>query len=114
MHNVFQQSFYIGGTWAGNHSLVFKAPFDMQLVRVSAVNSSANAGTIKIGTSGDDDAYLAASNFGVTLQPAEFDQDDFIGGQYPHIADDTVVVVTLTDHVSHMANALVLLTYTQG
>lgn len=114
MQNVFQQSFYIGGVWSSNHTLVFKAPFDMQLVRVSAVNTSANAGTIKVGHSSDDDAYLPVASFGSVSEPVEFGRNDFAGGQFPHIPDDTVVVVTLTDHASHMANALVLLTYTQG
>ncbi len=119
MNQVFQQVYNIPGTLAANHVFAFKAPFDIQLVHASLANSSANAGTLKIGKSGDDDAYLAAEAFGVSSTPTEvaapagFDGVD-AGGQYPHIPDDTVVLVTITDHASHMANVCVALTFTNG
>jgi hypothetical protein len=119
MLRTFQQSWYIPGTLAANHTIIFKAPFDMQLVHVSLVNTSANAGTLKIGDGSDDDCYLAAENFGVSSTPAEVATPaGFDGvtadGQYPHIADGGVVVLTITDHGSHMAAAAVVLTFTEG
>jgi hypothetical protein len=114
MQPTFCQTYYIGGTWSASHTIIFKAPFDMQLVHVSAANTSANAGTVKIGTAADDDAYLAAKSFGVSSAAVEYDRDDFIGGQFAHIPDGTTVVVTLSDHASHMANASVVLTFTEG
>lgn len=114
MLNTFQHSYYIGGTWAANHTVLFKAPLDVQLVHVSVANTSANAGTIKIGHDSDDDIYLAAANFGVNSAAAEYDRDDFIGGQFPHVPKGTLVKLTLTDHASHMANATVVLTFTAG
>jgi len=119
MNRVFQQTIHLGPTLAANHSFSFKAPFDMQLVHVSLCNSTANAGTLKIGISSDDDAYLLAESFGVSGAPAEvstpagFDGVS-AGGQYPHIADGTTVLVTITDHASHMANVAVVLTFTEG
>jgi len=119
MLRVFQQSFNMGPALAANHVFAFTVPFDVQLVHVSCCNSTANVGTLKVGKTGDDDAYLLAENFGASATPVEvstpagFDGAD-AGGQYPHIVDGTVVLVTITDHVSHMANVCVILTFTEG
>ena len=73
----------------------------------------------KIGSTSDDDAYLLAENFGVSGTPTEvatpagFDGAT-AGGQFPHFADGDVVSVLITDHASHMANAYVVLTFTEG
>ena len=111
---IFQQSYYIGGTWAANHIQLFKLPCDAQLIHVSAVNTSANAGKIDIGSSADDDAYLDNQDFGVSSTPVEYDRDNFVGGQFPHIAGGTIIKLTLTDHASHMAQGTVVLTFTEG
>ncbi len=119
MHETFQHTIYLGPTLAGNHTLYFTTPFDMQLVHVSCSNTTANAGTLKIGKSSDDDAYLLAENFGVSNTPvvvntpAGFDGAD-AGSQYPHIPKGTVMLVTITDHASHMAGVCVVLTFTPG
>ena len=119
MQRTFQQVYTLGPTLAANHIFVFKAPFDMQLVHVSLGNSTANAGTLKIGDDSDDDCYLAAETFGVSGTPlqvatfAGFDGAD-AGSQFPHIDDGDLVKVTITDHASHMANVCVVLTFTEG
>ncbi len=119
MQRVFTQTIFLGPALAANHNVNFKLPMDVQLVHVSLCNSSANAGTLKIGNSDDDDGYLAAENFGVSgapavvSTPAGFD-GAVAAGAYPHIAAGTVVILTITDHVSHMANAAVVLTFTEG
>lgn len=116
---VFQQTYSIAGALAASHTFHFTAPFDIQLIHVSAGNESANAGTLKIGTAADDDAYLKAENFGVSSTPvvvntpAGFDGDT-AGGQYPHIAKSTVVKIVITDHASHMTAPCVVLTFTEG
>jgi hypothetical protein len=114
MQNMFTQTIYLGPTLAANHTVIFKAPCDLQLVRVSAVNTTANAGKLDIGHSSDDDAYLDNQDFGVSSTPVEYGQSAFVGGQYPHILAGTVVKITITDHVSHMAGVTVLLTFTAG
>lgn len=119
MDRLFQQVYNIPGTLAANHTFAFKAPCDLQLVHVSLNNSSANAGTLKLGTTSDDDAYLTATNFGVSNSPAQVATfSGFAGveaaGQYPHIPAGTNVLVTITDHASHMANVAVVLTFTEG
>jgi hypothetical protein len=119
MNRVFQQTYVIPGTLAANHTFLALMPFDAQLVHVSLVNTTANVGTLKIGKSTDDDAYLLAENFGASSAPAEvvlpagFDGAD-AGGQFPHIADGVILLLTITDHVSHMANVCVVLTFTEG
>lgn len=119
MERVYQQTINLGPALAANHSFSFKTPFECQLVHVSLCNSSANAGTLKIGIPTDDDYYLLAENFGVSGAPTEvgtpagFDGVG-AGGQYPHIEDGATVLVTITDHASHMANVAVALTFTEG
>ena len=116
---VFQQTINLGPTLAANHTFNFNLPFSATLIHVSCCNSTANAGTLKIGSTSDDDYYLAAENFGVSGTPVEVSTPagfDGVGagGQYPHIADGAVVSVLVTDHGSHMANAFVVLTFTEG
>ena len=119
MDRVFQQTYVIPGTLAANHTFLATMPFDAQLVHVSLVNTTANAGTLKIGKSTDDDAYLLAENFGVSSTPVEvstragFDGAD-AAGEFPHIPDGTILLLTVTDHASHMANVTVVLTFTEG
>jgi hypothetical protein len=119
MNAMFSVSLTIPGTLAANHVFDIKAPCNCQLIHVSLSNSTANAGTLKIGTSSDDDAHLAAEDFGVSNTPvvvdsfSEFDGAG-AGGQYPKIALNEQVKVTVTDHGSHMANVIVVLTFTEG
>lgn len=116
---IFQQNLNLGPTLAANHTFNFKAPFNCQLVHVSLCNSTANAGTLKIGTTSDDDAYLTATNFGVSGAPVEVAAPAGFagvaaGGHWPRFADGDVVSVLITDHASHMANVCVVLTFTEG
>lgn len=114
MNRTYQQVYVVPGTLAANHSFQFIAHGNCTLIHASLCNTSANAGTLKIGTASDDDAYLAATNFGVSSTPAEVGRTGFAGSQFPVIADGSVVVITITDHLSHMAGVCVVLTYTEG
>ena len=117
--NIFTYCFQVPGTLAADHIFTFEPASDIQIVHASLVNTSANAGTLKIGSSADDDCYLAAENFGVSSDPvivntpAGFDGVT-AAGQFPHIAKAVIVKVTITDHASHMANACVIVTATEG
>jgi len=119
MLRTFQQTFAIPGALSASHVFHMKMPFDVQLVHVSAGNEAANAGSLKIGTAADDDAYLKAENFGVSSSPVEvstpagFDGAE-AGGQFPHILKGTVVKVTISDHAAHMTAPCVVLTFTEG
>ena len=91
----FQLSFHVPGTLAADKSIVWTVPFNCQLTHVSAVGSNAHDGIVSIGSSADVDLYLDETTFGVSDTPQEFDWNDFIGGQFPHIAKGTVVAITL-------------------
>lgn len=119
MQPIYTMSLFLGPTLAANHTFSFKVPFDCTLVAVSLVNSTANAGTFKIGTTSDDDAYLTATNFGVSGSPVvKKAMTDFAGvtanSQFPRFAADATVMCTVTDHVSHMANVAVVLFFAPG
>lgn len=118
-HRLFQQTWYIQGTLAANHTISYTMPCAATLVHASLNNTTANAGTLKIGTSADDDAYLLAENFGVSGTPVEVEtpagfDGATAGGQFPHIPANTVVLLTITDHASHMAAVAVVLTFLEG
>lgn len=117
MLRTYQVMFHVPGTLSANITPVWAAPFDCQLVHVSAVATNNSDATIKIGTTSDDDAYLTPSNVGDSSVPAEFDRDDWVGAQFPHIADGTVLMVTVDyDGSSGTAaqNLTVVLTFTEG
>ncbi|OGT28086.1 MAG: hypothetical protein A2Z17_07165 [Gammaproteobacteria bacterium RBG_16_66_13] len=117
MQRVFQQSYHVPGTLAANVVIKFTAPMDMQLVHAQAVASNASSATIIIGPSTDTDGYLVESSVGDSSVPAEFDKDDFVNTEFPHIVDGTIVVVTVDyDGASGTAAAdlTVVLTFTEG
>lgn len=119
MLRVFQQVYTINGALAANHVFTFKCPFDMQLIHVSMSNSTANAGTLDLGLAADADGWKDGATFGVSAActelaaPSDFDGDTALE-QFPHCSDGDVVHVTIKDHGSHMADACVVLTFTEG
>ena len=114
MQRIFQQSYHVPGALSASIGIRFKVPCNCQLVHVSASQSDTDTAVLDIGPSTDTDGYLDGVNFGVSGTPAEFDRDDFVGDQYPHIAAGTIVVVTITDHASHSNDPTVVLTFTEG
>lgn len=115
--DIFTISYYIPGTLTANHVLEFAAPTDCQLIHAQAHGSNANDATLMLGSSSDTDAYMTAKAIGDSDVPAEWDRDDFVGGQFPHILKGTVVTLTLDyDGSSGTAaqNAQILLTFSQG
>jgi hypothetical protein len=113
----YQVPIHVPGTLAANVSVKWTAPFDCQLIHVSAVGSNTNNGILDIGPSTDTDGYLDGVNIGDGGTPAEFDWNDFVGSQFPHIADGTIIVVTLDyDGSSGTATAdfTAMLTFTVG
>jgi hypothetical protein len=92
---IFQIPIHVPGTLAANVDIRWTAAFDFQLLHVSAVGSNANSGILDIGPSTDTDGYLDGVSIGDSQTPAEFDRDDFVDTQFPHIAKGTIVCVTL-------------------
>ena len=95
MQNMFQVPFHVPGTLGANLAITWTAPCDCTLVHVSAVGSNANNGLLKIGNASDDDAYLESASIGDSHTPEEFDREDFVNDQHPHITDGTIVKVAL-------------------
>lgn len=122
MNRVFQQSYHIPGTLAANVAIKFIAPFDCQLVHVSAVASNDSDATLIIGTSADDNGYVTAGVIGDSGTPVEKEAlTDFAGAlagsQFPHITDGTIVTLDLDyDGASGTAaqNVTIVLTFTEG
>ena len=119
MNRIFTVTLNTVGALASSPVFAMKFPFDVQLLALSISNSSANAGSVKVGATGDDDCYLAAETAGVSNACTIVDKwDEFDGvtaaGQYPHIDANTTILVTITDHASHMADVIVVLTFAEG
>ena len=92
----FPVTIFVPGTLSANMHFEFKAPFDMTLLKVSA-NCDANTSFIlDIGTTANDDAYLdAVTVTGNATSSTEYDEDDFVNDQHPHIPAGTYVAATI-------------------
>jgi len=122
MQRVFQVAFHVPGTLAANLSIVWTAPFNCQLVHVSAVGSNANDGLLTVGTTTDPDGYVTSVSIGDSDAPVEIDTiAEFDGalalGQYPHIVDGTIIQCVL-DYDGAAGTATddftLVLTFTEG
>ncbi|MEW5870728.1 MAG: hypothetical protein AB1894_15755 [Chloroflexota bacterium] len=123
MQRVFTLTYHLHGTLAADATIRWIAPFDCTLIHVAAVASNDSDATLKVGSSVDDDGYLTAAVIGDSGTPVEKGRSDFIGalcsesGQYPHIADGTIVLLTL-DHDgaggTAAQNVSIQLTFTEG
>ena len=112
-------AFHWHGTMSANGVCKIKLPCDATLVQVDAVATTAAVGTVKIGISSNDDAYLKAFTFGASNVPTTADRGDFDGdlsghdtAQCPHIARDTVLYIVVTHN--SMINADLALTFLEG
>ena len=115
--NLFQVAFHIPGSMSANGSIVWTAYRDCTLLHVSAGGSNANDATLMIGTTSDTDAYMSATAIGDSKTPVEFDKDDFIGDEHPHIVDGTKVELTIDyDGASGTAvdDLTIVMTFSEG
>ena len=116
MQRIFTLPFAVMGTLAADWAVEWKVPFNVQLIQVAVSTSNTNNGTIKIGNSSDDDAYLTVQDLPDDDQD-EYDRDDFVGTQFPHIDDGTVFTITVDfDGAAGTAAAdlTVVCTFTEG
>ena len=95
MMRKFVQAFHVPGSAAANLKFVWTAPSPCQMVHISAVGSNANDATYTVGNTTTAAAYLAANAIGDSDVPDEVERTDFVGDQYPDIADGTVVAVAV-------------------
>ena len=122
MQRKFSHAFHIPGTLSANINIRFTVPSPCTLVHVSAVASNNSDATLAIGTSADTDGYVTAGVIGDSNTPVEKeDLSDFDGeladSQYPHIADGTIVVLTLDydgEGGTAAQNVTIVLTFVEG
>jgi hypothetical protein len=88
--------FVIPGTLTADVSYRFQAPSDLQLVKVTAGCDNGTSFILDIGTAADTDAYLDAKTVtGAAATTTEYDRDDFVDEQFPHIDNGDEVVVSV-------------------
>ena len=94
--NLFTQSFHVPGTLSANLNLRWTVPADCQLIHVSApATAPPRMALSSWATVRMTDAYLETADIGDSNVPNEFDLDDFVNDQFPHILDGTIVVITV-------------------
>jgi hypothetical protein len=117
MIRTFQQTYHVPGTLSADLDIRYKAPMNCTLLHVSAVASNDSDATLTIGTSDDDDEFLDTTVIGDSQVPTEFELADFVGDQYPRIADGDVVVITVDydgDSGTAADDLTLLLTFAEG
>jgi hypothetical protein len=117
MDRVFTHTYHVTGTLSANVVSKFKLPCDAQLIYACANASNTNNATLILGPSTDTDGYLESAAIGQSGTPVEFDWNDFVGSQYPHIAKGTIFTTTLDydgSAGSAAANFDLLLMFTEG
>ena len=86
----------LDATLTGDIVRRFQAPFDLQLVKVNAGCDNTTSFILDIGTASDADAYLdGVTVTGAAATTTEYNQADFVDGQFPAIPDGTEVVITI-------------------
>ena len=97
----FGWNVHLHGALSANATMRYKLPCNATLVHAQAVASNDSDATLKIGTSADDDGYLAATIIGDSGTPTVWERGDFDGAlnndtaECPHIAKDTILLLTL-------------------
>lgn len=108
---------YIPGNLSANHTFTFRTVMPLSLLHVSACATNATNATLALGKSGAATDYMAAKAIGSSNVPAEFDRDDFVDEQYPHVPQGTDFLMTLDydgSSGSAAAGAQVVLTFSEG
>ena len=118
MLGKFLMTIVIPGTLAAPVDFKTTIPSPCTIQHLSMVQSNAGAGRIKIGTSADDDAYLAYTTAGISGTPVVLSAlSDWIGSVRPHLSKDEVFAVYV-DHDGDGGTAAddltMVLTFTEG
>jgi hypothetical protein len=114
MQRTFSMPFYVPGTLSADVTFDFKLPMDVQLVHVSALVATNNAG-ILVGTSSTANAYVDATDGAITAGTVlEINRTGFVGDQFPHIPKGTQIRVTADDTGADGTEWFAVLTFTEG
>ena len=96
MFRPFLVTIGVPGTLAANIVFKYTAPMDCTMQHLSTVQSNAGDGTLKIGTSADDDIFLTAAAMGKSGAPSEkWAPDDFRFLATPRIKKGDIIVFTI-------------------
>ena len=118
MLGKFVMTIVIPGTLAAAVDFKTTIPSPCTLQHLSMVQSNAGSARVKIGTSSDDDAYLAYTNVGISGTPVVLSAlSDWIGSVRPHLSKDEVFAVSV-DHDGDGGTAAddltIVLTFSEG
>ena len=108
---IWQISISLPGAITANKTFYYLAPCDLQLVHVGAQCITQNA-VVKIS----DDGTQVNDSFTVTAGTTPLEQaakGDFVGDQFPHVADGSVIKVVV-ENGSNAVDTVVALTFTIG
>ena len=108
---IWQINITLPGAITADKTLYYLAPCDLQLVHVTASCNTQDA-TVAIY----DDGTQVNDTMTVTAGTTPLEQDekgDFVGDQFPHIADGSVIKVVV-GHGSNAVDTVVVITFTTG
>jgi hypothetical protein len=127
MQRKFVQAFHVPGALGADLAIAWTVPSDCHLVHVSAVNSTAYAAGLSIGTSAAATGWLTKHSIGTANTPVEFDLDDWdgtlvtdSGNEYPQFADGTIIALALDYNYNGggaaqaSADVTIVLTFQEG
>lgn len=103
------------GTITADNFVDFKIPWDCQLVGLSADGDTQDFNVI-VGTAADTDAHVNTTDGAVTAGTITLldTKGEFVDDQYPHIAADTLIRVTLDHTGSNPVDVFIVLFFTVG
>lgn len=101
---------------ATDYKNYFSLHNDSTLIEVSGTNKHAtNPCKVHVGTSDDEDCYLANAELGAANAVVKLGRTDFIGEQFPRITKDTVITVNiLAAALVPLNDPVVILTFLEG
>jgi len=118
MLGKFTMTIVVPGTLAAAVTFKTTIPSPCTLQHLSMVQSNAGNARVKIGTSADDDAYLAYTEAGQSGTPVTKSAlSDWIGAARPHLAKDEIFAVYVDhdgDGGTAAADLTMVLTFTEG
>jgi hypothetical protein len=114
----FVVPFHFHGTMAADGVMRYKLPCNATLERVDTCGTADVHGALIVGTTADDNGYIQSYTIGHNATFNTKDRGDFDGAlntdtaECPHIAKDTVMLLTLT-HASS-SDVDIALTFLEG
>jgi len=107
-------TFAVAGTLAAT-TFCYQTTYAATLLEVSANSPTAtHTGTMKVGNTTNDAAYLASFAIGANNAPAVKKGSDMVGGQVIQIPANTKILITLAPGATAPSNVCVVLSLLTG